>query len=183
MKNINVLKTLIPLFIFLGIAVFLGIGLTKDPRIVPSPFIGKPAPQFSLSSLDGRSIVTQNVFIAPNKSVKLLNVWASWCPECWREHDFLMKLQESGMQIVGLNYKDTNEKANAMLTKAGNPFSVIASDLDGRVGIDLGVYGAPETFVINNEGTILYKHVGGLNPSVWNNKIYPIIEGYINENI
>ena len=176
----NFAKTFLPLLLFIGLAIFLAIGLTKDPRLVPSPFIGKPAPGFNLPQLHEEGLVSDSLFVSDKKGFRLLNIWASWCPECWHEHDFLMQLASSGIEIIGLNYKDENDKAKAMLEKVGNPFTTIAVDSDGKVGIDYGVYGAPETFVINNEGTILYKHIGGLNTEIWKDKILPVIQSAMN---
>lgn len=179
MKSSKILKALLPLVLFIGLAIFLAIGLTKDPRLVPSPFIGKTTPSFNLQRLYKSENISESVFVESKKGFKLLNVWASWCPECWREHGFLMQLSEAGISIIGLNYKDEDEKARAMLAKVGNPFSAVAVDKDGNIGIDYGVYGAPETFVISNEGKILYKHVGGLDANIWKNKVLPIIQNYI----
>lgn len=174
------LKRFWPLLVFIILAIFLAIGLTKNPRLVPSPFIGKAAPNFTLPLLNSSETINQDIFISDEKGIKLLNVWASWCPECWGEHAFLMELADSGVEIIGLNYKNEAEGATDMITRVGNPFTHIAFDYDGKVGIDYGVYGAPETFIINNHGVILYKHIGELNAAIWQERFMPVIQGYIN---
>ena len=167
-------RYLIPLGLFLVLVVFLAIGLRLDPRKVPSPFIGKPAPAFALPDLMDPSVV-----VSPGDMkgrVWLMNVWATWCPECWREHNYLVHLaREEGVIIVGLNWKDEPEEARAMLQRLGNPFVKVAEDQEGTAGIDWGVYGAPETFVIDKEGIVRYKHVGALTPSVWKEDLEPLV--------
>jgi cytochrome c biogenesis protein CcmG/thiol:disulfide interchange protein DsbE len=167
-------RYLIPLGLFLVIVVFLAIGLQLNPRTVPSPFIGKPAPAFTVPNLmDPASTVSP---AAMEGRVWLMNVWATWCPECWREHEYLVRLaREEGVAIVGLNWKDEPEEARSMLRRLGNPFVMVADDRDGSAGIDWGVYGAPETFIIDGAGVIRYKHVGALTPEVWKKDLEPLV--------
>ena len=164
-------RYLIPLGLFVVLVVFLAIGLRLDPRTVPSPFIGKPAPAFALPDLTDPSAVVSPADMKGRAWV--MNVWAAWCPECWREHDYLIRLSRQGVAIVGLNWKDEPEDARSMLRRLGNPFVMVADDRDGTAGIDWGVYGAPETFLIDSEGIIRYKHVGALTPEVWEEDFGP----------
>ncbi|MGB1111434.1 MAG: DsbE family thiol:disulfide interchange protein [Gammaproteobacteria bacterium] len=164
----------IPLGIFILLAVLLGVGLTLNPREVPSPLIDKPAPDFALPDLnDPKKIITAS---AMQGQVWFLNVWGSWCPECWREHGYLEELtKESGIPIVGLNWRDDKADALNMLQRAGNPYIAIPFDPEGRVAIDWGVYGAPETFVIDKQGMIRFKHVGSVTPELWNETLKPLV--------
>jgi len=142
--------------------VFLGIGLTRNPRELPSPLIGKPVPQFSVQQLDapGASVSPRDLL----GRVWVLNVWASWCEACRIEHPDLMALSRSlDAPLVGLNYKDGRDDALRWLQRFGNPYRQSAFDPDGRVGIEFGVYGVPETFVIDKQGIIRMKHLGPLN--------------------
>jgi cytochrome c biogenesis protein CcmG, thiol:disulfide interchange protein DsbE len=169
------LRYLVPLALFIVLAVFLYRGLFLNPREVPSPFIGKPAPQFTLAQL-----------AQPDKpfgpadmqgQVWMLNVWASWCVACLQEHPLLVDLaKKKSVPIVGLNYKDKPDAATGWLAKWGDPYDVSVKDLDGRVGIEYGVYGVPETFIIDKGGVIRYKHIGPISPEAWANKMLPLIE-------
>ena len=175
------LRYLIPLVIFIVLAVFLAIGLTRDPHELKSVLINKPAPAFSLPQLKVQlKAVKTNGMISTEDmrgSVWLLNVWASWCVACREEHPYLMEYAKSQVvPIVGLNYKDRREDALATLDELGDPYTVSAVDLDGRVGIDFGVYGAPETYVIDQGGTIRFKYVGPIMPDVWKEKILPVVQ-------
>ena len=155
----------IPLAVFAVIAVFLGVGLTLKPREVPSPLIDKPAPAFTLSQLHAadRTISTESL----RGQVYLLNVWASWCGSCRVEHPVLMDLARSGrIPIYGLNYKDGRDAGIGWLARNGDPYVASAFDGEGRVAIDFGVYGAPETFLVDAAGTIRFKHIGPLTPEV-----------------
>jgi len=167
-------RYLLPLGVFLVIVVFLAIGLEKDPRHVPSPFIGKPAPEFDLPDL-----LDPAVRVKPSDmlgQVWLLNVWGSWCPECWREHEYLAAVSREGqVPVVGLNWKDDPAAAKDMLRRAGNPYTRIAEDQSGAAGIDWGVYGAPETFVIDKQGIIRHKQVGAVTPLVWRNEMQALV--------
>ncbi len=169
------LRYLIPLGIFLVLVVFLGVGLQLDPREVPSPLIDKPAPAFEVARLHepGKRIGTDQL----RGQVWLLNVWASWCVACRSEHPHLVALARQGLvPIYGLNYKDERADALRWLQQFGDPYTVSAHDLDGRVGLDYGVYGVPETFLIDREGVIRYKHIGPVDPDIINNTIMPMVQ-------
>lgn len=164
----------VPLLIFVLMVVFLGVGLTRDPRHIPSPLIDKPMPDFSLATLhdETQQIASTDLL----GEVSLLNVWASWCVACRVEHPLLMDLHRRGdVRIYGLNYKDRREDALAWLQQYGDPYTRIAHDLDGRVGIDFGVYGAPETFLIDREGLVRYKHIGPLTQDIVQQDILPML--------
>ena len=165
----------IPLAVFAVIAVFLGVGLTLKPREVPSPLIGKPAPAFSLPQLHqaGQAIGPESL----RGKAYLLNVWASWCGSCRVEHPHLMDLARSGrIPVYGLNYKDGREAGIEWLNRYGDPYVASAFDADGRVAIDYGVYGAPETFLVDARGIIRYKHIGPLTPDVIEGKLMPLVQ-------
>lgn len=164
----------VPLVLFGIVAVVLGVGLSLNPKEIPSALIGKPVPVFDLSPVQGR---TQGLSDADLKSeVSLLNVFASWCTACRAEHPLFMELARSGtVPIHGLNYKDRPDDAAAWLDELGDPYSRTGADLNGRVGIDFGVYGVPETFVIGSDGTIAYKHIGPLTPQTLNEVILPLV--------
>lgn len=168
------LKYIIPLGIFVALCIFLGIGLTRDPRIVPSPFIGKPAPVFTLTALHDPQVT-----FSPEQmkgKVWLLNVWASWCPACKIEHPVLNDMSRRGIApIVGLNYKDQRADAKRWLQQNGDPYQLSVWDFEGKVGIDYGVYGAPETFVIDKQGVIRYKQIGPITPEVLEKTLLPLI--------
>jgi cytochrome c biogenesis protein CcmG, thiol:disulfide interchange protein DsbE len=169
------LKALVPLVLFLGLAALLFYGLGTDPRKVPSPLVGKPAPEFNLPALldPGRTVSSTDL----EGKVTLLNVWFSSCVSCRAEHRELMRIaREGGFQIVGLNWKDDKGAAIQMLRQFGNPYSLIAVDEAGRVGIDWGVYGAPETFVVDPEGIIRYKQIGPIDQEVWEQTLRPLVE-------
>ncbi|MGZ8225755.1 MAG: DsbE family thiol:disulfide interchange protein [Methylococcaceae bacterium] len=153
------LKYIIPLLLFIILAVFLAIGLNLKPSEIPSPFIGKPAPLFSAPKLE---MPEEKLSPADLKGkVWLFNVWASWCVSCRAEHPILNQLaQQQAVLIIGLNYKDQPEAAKNWLNTLGNPYNVSIMDQDGRIGIDWGVYGVPETFIIDKKGVIRYKHTG-----------------------
>jgi cytochrome c biogenesis protein CcmG/thiol:disulfide interchange protein DsbE len=153
------LKYLIPLFIFAVMAVFLAMGLKLKPSEIPSPLVGKPVPAFSAPKLDNPE---QNLTPADLKGqVWLFNVWASWCVSCRQEHEVLTQFSgQKTVTIVGLNYKDDPAAAKSWLQSLGNPYNVSIMDQDGRIGIDWGVYGVPETFVVDKQGVVRYKHTG-----------------------
>jgi cytochrome c biogenesis protein CcmG/thiol:disulfide interchange protein DsbE len=168
-------RFLLPLGIFVALALFLGMGLRLNPREIPSPFIGKPAPAFRLAQLGdaGKTISPADM----KGQVWLLNVWASWCVSCREEHPALMQFAATGgVPVVGLNYKDVRADGNGWLEQFGNPYLNSAFDADGRVGIDYGVYGVPETFVIDKRGVIRMKHIGALTKEVFSDKILPLIK-------
>jgi cytochrome c biogenesis protein CcmG, thiol:disulfide interchange protein DsbE len=167
-------RFLLPLALFVGLVIFLAIGLRRDPHEVPSPLINKPAPAFQLPQLH-----EQAKTFSPQQmrgKVWLLNVWASWCISCREEHPVLLALARSGeVPLYGLNYKDQRNDAIAWLDELGNPYLLSAADLDGRVGIDYGVYGAPETYLIDRDGVIRFKHIGPLTPAVLQNQLLPLV--------
>ena len=167
-------RYLVPLGIFSVLVVFLAIGLTKDPREIPSALINKPAPAFTLPKLHQPE---QTVSPADFKGkVWVLNVWASWCVSCRAEHPVLNQLARSvEVPILGLNYKDGREVAQQWLRQRGDPYTASAFDEDGRVGIDWGVYGVPETFVIDKRGAIRYKHTGPVDQKVVTDTIMPLL--------
>ncbi|MGI9301978.1 MAG: DsbE family thiol:disulfide interchange protein [Gammaproteobacteria bacterium] len=167
-------RYLIPLGLFVVLVGFLGVGLKLDPRQVPSPFVGKPMPAFEMARLDDLNVSLSHEDL--KGEVALLNVWASWCASCRVEHEFLMTLaNDEKVPIYGLNYKDTMEDATRWLEQFGDPYKAIGFDEDGRVGIDWGVYGAPETFVIDRDGIIRYKHIGPLSQDDVDKKLLPLL--------
>lgn len=160
------------LFILMGVVFWIGLG-KEDKTSLPSPLIGKPFPQFQLGVVeDGRTLTTEDLKGAP----VLVNVWATWCPTCKAEHTFLNQLAAEGVRIIGINYKDDVAKARDWLAAFGNPYAYNLSDPDGKLGLELGVYGAPETFLVDSDGVIRAKHIGDLNPQVWT-RLKPQFEG------
>lgn len=160
------MRFVVPLALFVGLSVFLLLGLDQDPQEVPSPFIGKPVPAFTLDSLTapGVSVSTEDYAGKPY----VINVWGSWCPACYDEHPWLLEYAAEGeLPIVGLNWKDTREDALQWLNRLGDPYVANAFDPTGDAGIDLGVYGAPESFLVSADGIVLYKHVGPLTRQIW----------------
>jgi cytochrome c biogenesis protein CcmG, thiol:disulfide interchange protein DsbE len=167
-------RYLIPLVLFVILVIFLAIGLGRDPHEVPSPLIGKAAPTFQLPQLKdpGKSFSAQQM----RGKVWLLNVWASWCVSCREEHPLLLDYARSAaVPIYGLNYKDKREDALDWLEQLGDPYVLSAADEDGRVAIDYGVYGAPETYLIDRDGVIRFKQVGAVTPEIWERKILPLV--------
>ncbi len=166
----------LPLTIFIVMIGFLAVGLKLNPREIPSPLIGKAAPRFSLPQLQD-----QEKLFSPSElagQVWLLNFWASWCSGCKTEHPVLMQLARSGeVPIYGLDYKDQREEALTWLKRWGNPYPVVGVDESGRVGIDYGVYGVPETYVIDKLGVIRYKQIGPLDEETVAKKILPLVKG------
>ena len=164
----------IPLLVFLLMAVFLGIGLTMNPRDIPSPLIGKMVPEFSLPPVKGGTLGLASADLRGEVSV--VNVFASWCVACREEHPILMGIKKKGIvPLHGLNYKDKPDDARAWLDEMGDPYTRIGADIAGRVAIDWGVYGVPETFVIDRDGRIAYKHIGAVTPEVLRDKLIPLI--------
>jgi cytochrome c biogenesis protein CcmG, thiol:disulfide interchange protein DsbE len=165
----------IPIGAFIVLVALLAIGLRLDPRYVPSPLIDKPLPAFELPDLDAPETMITTADIAGRP--RLLNVWASWCVACRVEHPVLLDLAKSGeISIVGLNYKDERADALAWLARHGNPYERTIFDLEGRLGLDLGVYGVPETFVIDRDGVIRYKQVGPMTDDTLDETILPLLE-------
>ena len=168
-------RFVIPLILFVVLIVFLAIGLGRDPHLVPSALIGKPAPDFALPELRESTKI-----ISPKQmrgKVWLLNVWGSWCPACREEHPFLLEIARSGsVPIYGLDWKDKREDALAVLSELGDPYVLNISDFEGRAAIDYGITGAPETYLIDKNGIIRYKEVGQLNPEIMQKKILPMVQ-------
>jgi cytochrome c biogenesis protein CcmG/thiol:disulfide interchange protein DsbE len=168
------LRYLVPLLLFALLAGLLYRGLGLDPKVVPSPLIGKPMPAFSLPRLDdpGTTISDDDL----RGKVSILNIWATWCTSCRAEHEVLLELARTGkVAIYGLNYKDNRADAQRWLMQLGNPYVANAFDEDGRTGIDWGVYGAPETFIMDRQGIIRHKHIGPLTAPVLEDEILPLI--------
>ena len=168
------LRFIVPLALFLVLAGFLAVGLKLDPREVPSPLIGKPAPAFALARLDdpARSIRREDML----GKVWMLNVWASWCVTCREEHPHLLALSRSKqLPILGLNYKDKRQDGLDWLAQFGDPYDASVFDADGRVGIDFGVYAVPETFVMDKQGVIRFKHIGAVTPQIIQSRIVPLL--------
>ncbi len=168
------LRYLTPLLLFLALAGLLYKGLSLDPHRVPSPLIGKPAPAFSLPRLQQPDAVLSSDDL--KGKVSLLNVWATWCVACRAEHPLLVQLARQGVPIYGLNYKDKRPDAQRWLQRYGNPYLANAFDADGRVGIDWGVYGTPETFVIDKRGVIRFKQIGPLTREVIDRTLLPLLK-------
>jgi cytochrome c biogenesis protein CcmG, thiol:disulfide interchange protein DsbE len=165
---------LLPVFAFLGLIVFLGVGLDRDPKIVPSPLIGKPVPAFGLPAIKGRDLGLSSSDL--QGEVSLVNVFASWCAACREEHPLLMRLKAQGtVPIHGLNYKDQPDDAARWLDTMGDPYTRTGADIDGRVAIDWGVYGVPETFVVDRQGRIAYKQIGAITPEILDHTMLPMI--------
>lgn len=173
-------KLLLPLIVFFALILAFMVQLSRnaqgeDPKALESALIGKIIPEFSLESvLDESQQLDQNVLKTGN--VRLLNVWATWCPTCYAEHQYLTELAKQGIDIVGIDYKDERTKALKFLKDYGNPYKAIIYDPKGSLGLDLGVYGAPETFIIDGNGTIHYRHAGDVNSKVWHEKLKPIYD-------
>ena len=166
----------VPLGLFTLIVVlgYLGFRL-EDPHRLPSALLGKPFPEFTATVLGapGRTVTRDDLVGSP----VLVNVWATWCPTCKAEHEELMRIdRETELRIVGVNYKDDRAKALRWLADFGDPYEFVLEDQDGALGVELGVYGAPESFLLDPSGTIVYKRVGEINPRVWRDEIVPVLE-------
>ena len=172
------LKLFAPLILFTVLAIFLFRGLGLDPREMPSALIDRPLPDFSLPRLGEASMLSA----ADVKGrAGLLNVWATWCPSCRVEHPYLRQLAEGGVPIYGLNYKDDDSAALGWLEKLGNPYRFNIADREGTLGLDLGVYGAPETYLLDASGIIRYRHVGVVDATVWQTILQPLYLKYQRE--
>lgn len=166
-------RFLLPAGVFAGLVIILFIGVQRAPdkSVIPSALIGQPAPQFELPVL-GSADTFSNA--ALSGQWYLLNVWGTWCPECINEHDMLLEIARSGVvPMVGLNWKDDDAAALRWLAELGDPYDVVAVDKEGRVAIDWGVYGAPETFLVNDRGLVEYKHVGAMTARIWREEFLP----------
>ncbi|QBQ63767.1 DsbE family thiol:disulfide interchange protein [Actinobacillus indolicus] len=173
-------KLLIPLIVFLGLIITFTIQLQRnangeDPKALESALIGKTIPEFKLESLYEATQMLDSSVVKTG-TPRLLNVWATWCPTCFAEHQFLTVLAKQGIEIVGIDYKDERAKALKFLKDYGDPYKAIVYDPKGSLGLDLGVYGAPETFIIDGNGKIHYRHTGDVNEKVWNEVLKPIYE-------
>lgn len=165
----------IPLALFVLLVFFLWRGLSLNPREVPSPLIGKPAPGFALARLDDAATTIRRDDLLGK--VWVLNVWASWCAACRDEHPALLQFAKSAqVPLIGLNYKDRRPEGLAWLARLGNPYAASLFDADGRVGIDFGVYGVPETFVIDKRGVVRFKHIGVLTPELIETRVRPLLK-------
>jgi cytochrome c biogenesis protein CcmG/thiol:disulfide interchange protein DsbE len=169
---------LIPLALFLGMAAFLYRGLYLDPAELPSALIGKPFPEFALQSVQGDKNLTRADLLG---KPALVNVWGTWCIACRVEHPVLNKLAQQGVVIYGINYKDVNADALKWLSEFHNPYQMNIRDEAGSLGLNLGVYGAPETFLIDRKGIIRYKHVGVIDETVWRDKLAGQYQGLVDE--
>lgn len=170
------IRYILPLVAVVALIVFLSLGLTRgDPRALPSPFIGKPAPLFELPKLKDLESTISSEDLAGKFT--LVNVWATWCAGCRQEHDFLLELSESNaIPIYGINWRDTRPEALQWISQLGDPYVASGYDVDGRVGIDWGVYGAPETFLVSGDGIVVHKHLGPLNRNIWEQDFIPLID-------
>lgn len=165
-----------PLILVVALGVVLYEGLGKDPSLLESARIGKPVPEFTLPLLtEENREVGEDVL---QGEVVLLNVWATWCVSCRQEHPYLNRLAEKGVTLVGLNYKDERELALGWLSDLGDPYAFNIYDPEGSLGFDLGVYGTPETFLIDADGVVRHRHVGVVNERVWENELEPLYEQY-----
>jgi cytochrome c biogenesis protein CcmG/thiol:disulfide interchange protein DsbE len=171
----KLLRVLLPMAVFLGVMWFLFAGLSLNPREVPSPLIGKPAPAFQLPNLHApEKTISRDDMLG---KVWMLNVWASWCAPCQEEHPLVIDIARRNLvPVYGLNYKDQGPAARNWLARLGDPYVATLVDADGRVGIDYGVYGVPETFIIDRQGQIRFKHTGPLTPEVLRDRIEPLVK-------
>jgi cytochrome c biogenesis protein CcmG, thiol:disulfide interchange protein DsbE len=170
-------RYLLPLALFIGVLIALGAGLRHDPRELPSALVGKPAPAFALPVLDAQGQSQTMQASELRGKVWILNVWASWCAACRTEHPLLVEFAEkSPVPVYGLNYKDSTPAALAWLRQMGNPYKQSLVDADGRVGIDFGVYGVPETYIIDAQGVVRYRQVGPVTREVLERQIQPLLK-------
>lgn len=166
---------LAPIVLFVGLAAILGFGLTRDPSVLPSALIGKPVPRFDLAPVMGRALGLSSENL--KGEVSLVNFFASWCVACRYEHPIFLQLKQTGVvPIHGIDYKDQPEAAAAWLDQWGDPYTRTGADLDGRVGIDWGIAGVPETFVIDRQGRVAYKHIGPVTQEALDDTILPLVE-------
>jgi len=169
------LKFLLPLVLFMTLAALLAAGLGLDPKEVPSPLIGKPAPAFALARLDDSQVTIKRDDLLGK--VWVLNVWASWCVACREEHPLLVDFsRRKTVPVYGLNYKDDRNDGLRWLARFGNPYDASLVDADGKVGIDYGVYGVPETFIVDKLGVVRFKHIGPVTPEVLRDRIEPLLK-------
>lgn len=172
------IKFLLPAAVFLVLVAVFVVGLTKDPSRIPSPLVDNPAPEFSLPSLQDPNVMVGSANYA--NEMALVNIWATWCPGCRQEHGFLLELaQENIVPIFGLNWRDNRPDALQWLQVLGDPYVASAFDVDGRVGIDWGAYGAPETFLVDKNGIVIHKHIAPLTREIWERDFMPLIRGQV----
>ncbi|QKQ24167.1 DsbE family thiol:disulfide interchange protein [Candidatus Ruthia endofausta] len=168
------MKKFLPLVLFIVLAGFLYIGLGLDPKKLPSPLIGKTFPNLEVEDFN-----TGEIYAIQDKlqgKISLVNVWASWCVTCRAEHEMLMQIAKTdSLQILGINYKNTKKDGNMFLTRLGNPYDLIVFDQSGKLGLELGVYATPETFITDQQGIIRFKRIGELTPGIWERQILPLI--------
>ena len=172
------LKLFIPLFLFIVLAGFLLRGLQLDPREMPSALIDKPLPEFQLPVLGRESLVQRDDVIG---EVSFFNVWATWCISCRMEHPYLQMLADQGVLIYGVNYKDESSAALGWLQELGDPYRLSIADIEGTLGLDLGVFGAPETYLVDAMGVIRYRHVGVVNERIWLGVLQPLYQELLKE--
>jgi cytochrome c biogenesis protein CcmG, thiol:disulfide interchange protein DsbE len=166
------MRKFIPLIIFLAITAALSVGLFRNPALIPSVLINKPAPEFSLPAIANMNVPTLSSANLKQGKISVVNIWASWCIPCRQEQPILLELaKRADVQLLGINNKDEPENARNFLATYGNPFSAIGSDMNGRVTIDFGAYGVPETYIIDGKGIIRYKVIGGLTPEFLNTEL------------
>jgi cytochrome c biogenesis protein CcmG/thiol:disulfide interchange protein DsbE len=169
---------LIPLVLFLAVAVFLYRGLYLDPSELPSALIDKPFPVFSLPAVSGGQVISEADL---KGQPALVNVWATWCPSCRVEHPFLTQLRAQGVRIIGVNYKDENAAAQKWLVDLHDPYQLNIDDAKGSLGLNLGVYGAPETFLVDKDGIIRHKFVGVIDERIWREQLAGLYQGLVDE--
>ena len=165
------LKLFLPLILFAGLAAFLFRGLSLDPRAMPSALIDRPLPEFTLPVLGQERLIARADIVG---EAALLNVWATWCVSCRVEHPYLLQIASGGVPIYGINYKDEDVAAGRWLTELGDPYRANIVDREGTLGLDLGVYGAPETYLVDAEGVVRYRHVGVVDERVWKTILQPL---------
>jgi cytochrome c biogenesis protein CcmG/thiol:disulfide interchange protein DsbE len=171
-------RFLVPLALFVLLAVVLAIGIRHAPEkgVIASPLLGRPAPQFALPSLTDPAHEVRSADLKGHWY--LFNVWGTWCGGCREEHDTLLQVHRAGVvPIIGLDWRDDDAQARSWLDQLGNPYQSVAVDRAGRIAIDWGVYGAPETFLVNPQGIVVYKHIGALTPDTWTHEILPRVSG------
>ena len=169
------MKKFIPLILFLFIAIFLYFSLNSNSSKLPSPLLGKMFPNIEAKDFySDESVLLTDLF---SDNISLVNVWASWCVTCRQEHQMMMKIANNkDLQLIGINYKDTRADGEKYLEVMGNPFDVIVFDPSGKIGLNLGVYATPETFLVNQQGVILYKHIGAIDSKIWEEGFIPHIK-------
>jgi len=168
------MKKILPLLVFLVVGVFLFLSLNSDPNKLPSPLVGKKFPIIEGTDFYSNETVKLNDLMDNN--LALVNVWASWCVTCRKEHQVIMNIaKNTNLKLIGINYKDTKSDGREYLKVMGNPFDEIVFDPNGEIGMELGVYATPETFLISREGLIIHKHIGEITKEIWNENFLPLI--------